>query len=566
MVSNLMPLISMDGPPADDFPDAPSRGYAAASDWRPGKRPDGSYQARSDLFAPPATLLLGGGDARLAVDPVSGLNAYGCHPYPSDGATGFSSSTATPISQPAFARTSLAHETLIQAAITEGLEGAFDTRIDGMREELKAHLGLRQSGIEVVFSASGTDAQLQALFLTRALRGSALTTIIAAADQTGSGTAFTARGCHFGEATSNGIKVRKGEPVCSGAGAVSSMSLPLRNENGDIRSGAEFDRLVTDAAERAIATGDNILRQVMDSSKLGWRLPSDQCIRDIVTRWPGRVQVVVDACQMRSSRKRIAAYLERGYLVLLTGSKYFTGPPFSGAMLVPAALSRVIDAIGPMLPQLAEYCTRSDWPRRWPKLRAQFSGRPNFGQWLRWEAALEEMRAYYAVPESFRRTALAMLGGGIARLIAASRSLRLLPHQQGAIDPRIDNDELLLQTIFAFPLEDDGRMLSLDRCKAIQRTLAVDIRNNLKIDEPERAAQSYLIGQPVGWHLVDGSSVAALRISNAARHVTECWSTNPDIAGGNLSRVLRRVATVIEKLDAQLYCHDPRGQELSHAN
>src|SRR3979490_373500 len=57
-----------------------------------------------DLFAPLDHLLLSGGDARLVVDPASGLNPYGCRALPSDGVTGFSSSTATPLSQRAFAR------------------------------------------------------------------------------------------------------------------------------------------------------------------------------------------------------------------------------------------------------------------------------------------------------------------------------------------------------------------------------------------------------------------------------------------------------------------------------
>jgi len=568
MVSSLMPLIrtAMDDVSlAADFTDRGAGPYAPR-DPRLDKPREVSDGTLGDLFAPLDTLLLGGGDARIAINSISGLNAYGCHALPSDGATGFSSSTATPISQRAFERTGRAREALLQSAITDGLEQAFDARMEAMREELKAHLGLPQSGVEVVFSASGTDAQLQALFLTRALLGSALTTIVVAADQTGSGTALTCRGLHFGHDTSNGTKVRKGEPICLQAGAVSSISLPLRNKNGDVRPRAECDKLVTDAAERTIAAGSNILLQVMDSSKLGRRAPGDQCVLDIVARWPGRVQVVVDACQMRSSRKRIAAYLKRGYLVLLTGSKYFAGPPFSGAILIPTAISDAIDAIGPVVPQLAEYCTRNDWPKRWPALRAQFSNRPNFGQWLRWEAALEEIRAYYAVPESFRRSALATLGEGIIRLIAASRSLRLLPQQQDSLDPDIDNDELLLPTIFAFTLEQHGRPVSLDRCKAIHGALAGDIRDGFPTDEPEAAAQSYMVGQPVGWHLADGSSIAALRICIGARHVTDCWSARAETARRNLRHVLDRVAIVIKKLDAQLDCRDPRSQEHSHAN
>jgi hypothetical protein len=48
--------------------------------------------------------------------------------------------------------------------------------------------------VDVVFSPSGTDSQLQALFLTRALLGPALTTVIVAADQTGK-CALAGRGC-----------------------------------------------------------------------------------------------------------------------------------------------------------------------------------------------------------------------------------------------------------------------------------------------------------------------------------------------------------------------------------
>src|SRR5947207_2779490 len=206
-------------------------------------------------------------------------------------------------------------------------------------------------------------------------------------------------------------------PAASSLPSMPGSALPLRDARGMLRSEAACDQLVVDAAERVIATGGNVLLQVMDGSKLGWRLPSDQCVLDLQARWPGRVQVVVDACQMRLSRTRLAAYLERGYLVLVTGSKFFGGPAFSGAMLVPAAIAKKLDGGAVTLPQLRHYCRRSDWPRRWPSLRAQFLTRPNFGQWLRWEAALEEIRAYYAVPTEFRRTALAALGEAIAGLI-----------------------------------------------------------------------------------------------------------------------------------------------------
>ena len=50
------------------------------------------------------------------------------------------------------------------------------------------------------------------------------------------------------------------------------------------------------------------------------------------------VDVLVDACQMRLPLERIRACLAAGWMVLVTGSKFFGGPPFAGALLVPAPI------------------------------------------------------------------------------------------------------------------------------------------------------------------------------------------------------------------------------------
>ena len=97
-------------------------------------------------------------------------------------------------------------------------------------------LGLTPPLADVVFSPSGTDSQLQALFLARALLGPELVTVVVAADQTGSGTVNTSRGCHFSAATANGSRVQKGEPIAGLASAVTSVALPLFDEAGEARS------------------------------------------------------------------------------------------------------------------------------------------------------------------------------------------------------------------------------------------------------------------------------------------------------------------------------------------
>jgi hypothetical protein len=505
-----------------------------------------SGSAMADLFLPLDHLLAGGGDPRLSIDPTSGVNGYGCRPFPCPDTLTFASSTATSISQRAYDRAQAARGALMQSAIADGIDAAFDARVEAMREELKACLGLSRT--DVVFSPSGTDTQLQALWLARALLGPQLTTIIVAADQTGSGTVETARGNHFSAATAHGSRVRKGEPIAGLAHSVTSVALPLLDVTGDFRSSDETDAQVLGAIEQSVAKGASVVLQIMDSSKIGWRAPSKPCLDEIAARWPDRVQVVVDACQMRLGRPRLKQYLDRGYMVIITGSKFFTGPPFSGALLVPQGLSNALDTVTAIAPGLRDYSSRSDWPVHWRSLRSHFPIRANFGQWLRWEAALEEIRAYHEIPCELRSRALTVFGNGVQRIIASSPSLCLLPQQQRPEVDRSDDEELAQPTIFAFVIRHNGRVLALDECRTIYRALARNIRTDVSTDEggcaPDIAAQLCLIGQPVAL----GES-AALRICAGARLVTECWSSQEDLARENVQRELDHVGSVVAKIE-----------------
>jgi hypothetical protein len=504
-----------------------------------------SAAAMAELFTPLDRLLAAGGDSRLTVSAATGLNEYGCQPTPCPDTLSFSSSTATSISKRAYERAETARDALMRSAIEVGVETAFDARIQAMRDELRAHLGLAPDLADVVFSPSGTDSQLQALFLARALLGPELVTVVVAADQTGSGTVNTARGCHFSVATANGGRVQKGEPIAGLAGALTSLALPLFDETGATRSPAAADSMVFDAVGRVVAGGGKVLLQVMDSSKFGWRAPSDACLEAITTRWPNDVQVAVDACQMRLGRARLRKYLERGYMVIVTGSKFFTGPPFSGAVLVPDVFAAHLNATSAIPPGLLEYVNCSDWPQNWPLLRTRFPVRTNFGQWLRWEAAIEEIGAYYRVPDSFRKMALTKFGRAVEGLIAASPSLELLPWQDRPFDDA--DEELAQRTIFSFVIRHGGGLRSLSECRTLYRSLA----GHAMSGDLKPATQACLIGQPVALGH-DPSPPAALRISASARLVSDAWSSDAKTADHNLQRAIGDAGTAIANLETLL--------------
>jgi hypothetical protein len=519
--------------------------------------------ARGQLLAPLHDLLACGGDPRLTLDPVRGINAYGCGPMPSPEIWSFASSTASSISERACERAGLAREQLMRSTIATGLEAAFDARIEEMREELRAHLGLSASEVDVVFSPSGTDSQLHALFLAQSLLGPPLTTIIVGSDQTGSGTMYTARGRHFSTLTAGERTVRKDAPIAGLSG--DSVAVPLFGGTPGITARTDGDLAVLDAIGTAVANGASVLLQIMDSSKLGWRSPSQACLEEIANRWPDKVRIVVDACQMRLSRRRIKSYLDRGYMVLITGSKFFGGPAFSGALLVPAAFSRSLDRGEGIAPGLLDYAGRSDWPKRWAALRSRFESRPNLGQWLRWEAALEEIRAYYRVPDAFRALALSELRAGIESLIMLSPSLRLVGADTNACGT--DDEEFAHATIFPFTIHRRRGPLSVDECRIVYRALAQDLRDVIGGSEADRdvAARCCLVGQPVRVEMLDEEPTAVLRLCVGARLVTETWSSDASAAQQNLRRELDRIAGVVAKIELLLEHDRTEFVELSYA-
>jgi len=515
-----------------------------------------------DLFATLDDLLSCGGDDRLMLDPISRLNRYGCGPAPLPETWSFASTTASPISDCAYERAGLAREELMRSAIAVGLEEALESRIQDMREELKSHLDLPPMGVDVIFSSSGTDSQLHALFLARSRFGEALTTIVVGADQTGSGTTHTARGRHFAGFTAHGVTVRKDTAITGLAG--DCVALPLADTTG-LKPRADADLAMLDAVEAAVARGSSVLLQIMDASKLGWRAPSDACLAEIARRWPEDVLVVVDACQMRLGRRRLRSYLDRGYPVLITGSKFFGGPAFSGALLVPSELSGVLNRAEGIAPGLRDYASRSDWPIAWTALRSQFESRANLGQWLRWEAALEEIAAYYSVPSAFRATALREFRAGVESLIALSPSLRLVDPGANATD--VDDEEFSEPTIFPFTISRQRRELSSHECRALHEALSRDVSHIVGGSRADRdlAARRCLIGQPVRIERLNAKPTAVLRIGIGARQIIETWSPNADVAHQNLQRELDRVAEAIAKIELLLAYTASHGfMELSH--
>src|SRR5690625_8051338 len=92
----------------------------------------------------------------------------------------------------------------------------------------------------------------------------------------------------------------------------------------------------------------------MDQSKLGYTAPSHAGLTALEEIYGDRVLRVVDNSQLRMDQEDIRSYVDRNYLMTITGSKYFTGPPFSGALIIPEKYSAQWLPVEKSLPQRSE--------------------------------------------------------------------------------------------------------------------------------------------------------------------------------------------------------------------
>ncbi len=454
--------------------------------------------ARSmNLAAPVEHLISHGGDARIKIDPVTGRNGYGSSARPVTGEIGFASSTATCISAEVYAAVEAMRTRLIRAGAGES---ALPAELARLREAVAKHSGAADvPGTSVVLTASGTDAELAALALALAKDQRPLTSIVIAPDETGSGVPHATLGRHFSSETALSSAAEPGTPIADFAtGRVSSESVAIRDAEGRPRPLADIGAEVARHTETAIAAGRRVLLHVLDAAKTGIGAPALADVMVLTERFGDGIDVVVDACQARLGAGSIAAYLKRGWLVQITGSKFWGGPPFSGALLVPAS----IVARQPNLAPLASYMSRHDWPAGFADSRKVLPDRHNLGLMTRWQAAISEADRLAELPPSLRLE----LARQFARMVEdrLRQHPELLPVEGAPIDRSVlgatDPWAGLRTIIPVIPTRMDGgsrRPLTLTEAKQLHRDLA---------------AQGIHLGQPVKL-----GATAALRICASGR-------------------------------------------------
>ena len=489
------------------------------------------------LAAPAEHLLTHGGDARITADPRTGRNGYGSSARPVTGEISFSSSTASCISPSAYASVEALRQRL-QAG------GDFSNELERVRAGVLKHSGAaRVSGTETVLTASGTDAELATLALSLAYDARPLTSMVVSPEETGSGVPQATMGCHFSIETALGQTVKPGACIEGLAnGRVQSVSVAIRNAEGQARPLADVSADVLAAAEEAVANGRRVLLHVLDAAKTGIGAPALADVVVLTQRFGDAIDIAVDACQARLGPEAVAGYLARGWLVQMTGSKFWGGPPFSGALLVPKAFLTRTERLAPVLGTLKSYMARGEWPAAFGAARDTLPDVHNLGLLTRWQAAINEAENYAGFPPqaSIQRTRQFM--AAVAQ--ALSGHPELLPLDGTPIDhaPICDGDSWRdLRSIVPFVATRAGTPLTLAEAKLLHQSLARDASQrlaHLDLSDADRqlAAQPCHLGQPVKL-----GSTAALRICASSRTIVAMAQA------GGIETLARDLATVLAK-------------------
>lgn len=488
--------------------------------------------------------LVSGSDRRV-IPGADGLNPYGCSAAPRDALALGSCTCSSPSPRGERRGRALLKRLQNAADPDQQLERAAQQHRHRLRQLLRL-----PADVDIALTPSGTDVELLALALAAGGGDQPVVNIVVGPSEVGSGTPLAAAGKHYDTLVPCGDRVTRGTAVNETlASRVSLRTIDIRNARGEMLNEVEIDAAVTEQVADAAARNAHVLLHLVAHSKTGVHAPSLECVRRITESLGDDVTVVIDAAQGRVSRRGLQEVLRRGYLVMFTGSKFYGGPPFSGALLAPARFRPEHRGWTALPSGFEQYFTAAELPESWEPARQRLSGWSNPGAALRWEAALAEIEAYYRVPGKTRLAVLRSYEAAVPDIFADSESLHLI---RTFAPIRDDSTTRLLEsktTVFAFRVvPPKGSPVGEAQLKTLHRHLNRDVRDLYPQFDAGIMGQRIHLGQPVCFD--DGTAV--LRIALGGEMITRVAT---DRAHGHyLTARLRWLRHQLERAKRKIDC------------
>lgn len=468
-----------------------------------------------------------GGDARIVLDPATGLNRYHSAPYPRD-VLAFASSTANDLS--ADAMEFLKAEFPGGAGALESGD-AYAAYLDALRGRIKAAYRL-PAETDIFFAPSGTDLEYVALLAVAGRKSGGIANLLLGADEVGSGCIHSAAGRYFANETALVANVQPGQEI-EGLPLVEMGDFPVRNPEGEAYDSETLTAQMESAIASALDAGRYPLVHVVHGSKTGLVLPHLDDIDRLQARFGSDVSFVVDACQARITSAAIHDYLARGIIVFLTGSKFMGGPPFSGFALLPAGIAA---AAVPLAAGMASIFRRAEIPAGWAGADT-LPGIGNAGLALRLSASLFELERFQQIGIDRVTRVVSAFNQAAGKLAETLRARKV------AAAPAEDADEeqehpIEMQTLVTLDLCHDAagtvsRSLDFDAAVAIHKAMTAD---GVRLGQPVRCVK-----------LADGRWGATLRVGLSMPQVVRLDALGDAEMADWLQTAMNRIAAALEQ-------------------
>jgi hypothetical protein len=198
-----------------------------------------------------------------------------------------------------------------------------------------------------------------------------------------------------------------------------------------------------------IKSYDKIIIHLVYSSKSQKIYPNIKTIQKINRKYK-QVKIVVDACQFRCENKTIIKFLTEGYDVIITGSKFYSGPPFCSAYLTNQEIAKL---------------DSKDINKIFNDYELVLKPKVSYGLSFRWFFALNEMALFNKIPTRDKLKIMLKLIKIINRCIRSNEYLEI----KKIFKQFKNNGDFIedYQSIFLIFLKNNDKYLTLKSAREI---------------------------------------------------------------------------------------------------
>lgn len=470
------------------------------------------------LYMPTFLLLSQGGDDRSTIDPISLKNKYHSKTLPYYDYQR-SSCTSSSISLETYLSLEQKHFDLMAANLLGEIDN--ETLFHNQNDEILSYFvtpAIKEK-VSILSTPSGTDVEFLCTWLGM-LRGSEIygddkisVSVFVNGDlEVGSGTKLAAGLKHFSSRAPQGHKLEKDISVSQFDNiSINVESFKTRDEKTNVYNSPESEKAVYDKVKQEVQANKIVVFHYVHASKTGVCIPSYNMTKKIKEDFGDKVIMVVDAAQMRLRSDSVEQYLEMGMNVIVTGSKFIGGAPFSGALLVNEKDSQsFLEAKIDLPVEFDQYFDQFGVSKLVKRVKSQKKW-SNWGLFMRWEVALHEMKQFDRIPLEFANRFIYEWGKKVEKIIE-SEKIKVNILKESALLPSDESSLSHANSIVPFEIVTTPK-LTQEQLKNIHARMTVKRTRDDIICE---------IGQPVQISTGENKRYA-LRVALGAKNVIDAY-------------------------------------------